>query len=183
MRVSLRIAALGLLAQQPGSGYDLLKTLREVDGQRLAGDPEPALRRAQQARRCRADRGVRHRPARPQGVSDHRGRTRRTAPLDANPDRRPAVPQRRTAARVPARRDPARRRPASTWSRWPTTPTRGQAVGGAARLHRLERGDGAFFGRAALEYGLRKGAMEADWARWLVKAIDKRHRELIVASR
>jgi hypothetical protein len=31
-----------------------------------------------------------------------------------------------------------------------------------------------FYGRAALEYGLRMYAMEADWARWLVKAIDQR---------
>ena len=31
-----------------------------------------------------------------------------------------------------------------------------------------------FYGRAALEYGLRRAAMEAEWARWLVKAIDKR---------
>ena len=33
--------------------------------------------------------------------------------------------------------------------------------------------EGSFFGRAALEYGLRLYAMEADWARWLVKAIEK----------
>ena len=31
-------------------------------------------------------------------------------------------------------------------------------------------GDGLFYGRAALEYGLRLNAMEADWANWLVKA-------------
>jgi DNA-binding PadR family transcriptional regulator len=34
--------------------------------------------------------------------------------------------------------------------------------------------DGDFYGRAALEYGLRAQAMEAEWARWLVKQIDKR---------
>ena len=34
--------------------------------------------------------------------------------------------------------------------------------------------DADFYGRAALEYGLRRAAMEAEWARWLVKAIDKR---------
>ena len=34
--------------------------------------------------------------------------------------------------------------------------------------------DSLFYGRAALEYGLRMNAMEADWARWLVKAIDER---------
>ena len=36
--------------------------------------------------------------------------------------------------------------------------------------------EGSFYGRAALEYGLRLYAMEADWARWLVTAIDARER-------
>ena len=44
-------------------------------------------------------------------------------------------------------------------------------------------GDGRFYGRAALEYGLRMNAMEADWARWLVRAIDERAQKIIVASR
>ena len=35
-------------------------------------------------------------------------------------------------------------------------------------------GEGSFYGRAALEYGLRMYAMEADWARSLVRSIDKR---------
>lgn len=34
--------------------------------------------------------------------------------------------------------------------------------------------DADFYGRAALEYGLRAQAMRADWARWLVKEIDRR---------
>ncbi len=34
--------------------------------------------------------------------------------------------------------------------------------------------DSLFYGRAALEYGLRMNAMESDWARWLVKAIEGR---------
>ncbi len=34
--------------------------------------------------------------------------------------------------------------------------------------------DTGFYGRAALEYGLRAEAMEADWARWLIGEIDKR---------
>jgi DNA-binding PadR family transcriptional regulator len=34
--------------------------------------------------------------------------------------------------------------------------------------------DSLFYGRAALEYGLRMSAMEADWANWLVTEIDKR---------
>ncbi len=34
--------------------------------------------------------------------------------------------------------------------------------------------DAGFYGRAALEYGLRAEAMEAEWARWVVRAIDQR---------
>jgi DNA-binding PadR family transcriptional regulator len=36
-------------------------------------------------------------------------------------------------------------------------------------------GDSLFFGRAALEYGLRLGAMEGRWARWVIGELDKRH--------
>ena len=34
--------------------------------------------------------------------------------------------------------------------------------------------DAGFYGRAALEFGLRAEAMEADWARWLIREIDKK---------
>jgi hypothetical protein len=34
--------------------------------------------------------------------------------------------------------------------------------------------DDDFYGRAALEYGLRQHAMKGQWARWVVKAIDER---------
>ena len=52
------------------------------------------------------------------------------------------------------------------------------AEGADAEVKRLEElndsidwsdDDGSFYGRAALEYGLRLYAMEADWARWLVE--------------
>ena len=53
----------------------------------------------------------------------------------------------------------------------------------AAEVERLEElrdsidwagSDGLFYGRAALEYGLRMNSMEAQWAKWLVEAIDTR---------
>lgn len=34
--------------------------------------------------------------------------------------------------------------------------------------------DADFYGRAALEFGIRRSVMEAEWARWLIKQIDKR---------
>ena len=38
-------------------------------------------------------------------------------------------------------------------------------------------GDSLFFGRAALEYGLRLGAMEGAWARWVIDELDKRRKK------
>ena len=40
-------------------------------------------------------------------------------------------------------------------------------------------GDSMFFSRAALEYGLRRHAMEADWARWVIDEIDRRRRPTV----
>ena len=54
-----------------------------------------------------------------------------------------------------------------------------------AEVRRLEQlresiewgdGDALFYGRAALEYGLRQNAAEAEWARSVVEAIDARGR-------
>ena len=42
--------------------------------------------------------------------------------------------------------------------------------------------DGLFYGRAALEYGLRLSQMQADWARWVVNAIDGRSRSKKVSD-
>jgi hypothetical protein len=38
-------------------------------------------------------------------------------------------------------------------------------------------GEGLLIGGAALEYGLRRGAMEAEWARWVIEEIDRRRTE------
>jgi hypothetical protein len=35
-------------------------------------------------------------------------------------------------------------------------------------------GDDLFFGGAALEYGLRVNAVQAEWARWVIGEIDRR---------
>lgn len=34
--------------------------------------------------------------------------------------------------------------------------------------------DGDFYGRAALEYGIRRAITDAEWARWLIHQIDER---------
>ena len=137
--VSLRMAALGLLARQPGSGYDLLRRVREVDGQRLARDPEPALRRAQQARRRRADRGHQYRATRPQGIPHHPGRARGTAALGDEPRERPPVSGRallRVFLLGAIAPEQARKHMVAVGG---AGRVGGEATRGDARLHRLDR--------------------------------------------
>ena len=59
------------------------------------------------------------------------------------------------------------------------------AEGADAVIGRLEEmrdsidwtdGDSLFFGRAALENGLRRYATEAEWARWVVEELDRRQK-------
>ena len=44
----------------------------------------------------------------------------------------------------------------------------------SVELPSLDGGDALFFGGAALDYGLRTAAMEGDWARSQIKALDAR---------
>jgi hypothetical protein len=62
----------------------------------------------------------------------------------------------------------------------------GMAEHAVAEVKRLEElrdsvdwgeSESLFYSRAALEYGLRMNAMQAEWANWLVKEIDKRARQ------
>ena len=101
---------------------------------------------------------------------------RRTGPLDHQPAGRSAPAQRPTCcgSSCSARCRPTR--PASYVAAF--------AEHADSELKRLEHlrdslapwgdSDADFYGRAALEYGLRIAAMEGDWARWLVTAIDER---------
>jgi len=172
--VSLRIAALGLLAQQPGSGYDLLRHFEKsmanvwpATQSQLYGE----LNKLAEAGLIEvSDIG-------PRGRKEYRITDAGRAELRrwiANSDDDPPL---RSAGLLRVfllgeiTRDQARRHVVA------------MAHGAEDEVKRLEElrdsidwkdGDGAFFGRAALEYGLRKGAMEADWANWLVKEIDRR---------
>ncbi len=172
--MSLRFAALGLLAQHPGSGYDLLKRFENsmanvwpATQSQLYGE----LNRLADAGLIEvADVGAR-------GRKEYRVTPAGRAELvrwigesgEDPPVRRTDLLRIFLLGELPA--DGARRH-ALTF-----------AEHAASELKRLEHlrdsiswgeTDAAFFGRAALEFGLRDAAMEEQWARWLVKSIDDR---------
>ena len=172
--MSLRIAALGLLAQEPGSGYDLLKqfeqsmanvwpaTQSQLYGElnKLANaglievsDIGPRSRkeyRITEAGRAELQRWV-------------------TNPNDDPPFRNAGLLRVFLLGEIP--QDQARKHVVAMQE---------HADAEVKRLEELRDsidwtdGGGLFYGRAALEFGLRMNAMEAEWANWLVSEIDKR---------
>jgi DNA-binding PadR family transcriptional regulator len=172
--VSLRIAALGLLAQRPGSGYDLLKRFEKsmanvwpATQSQLYGE----LNKLAAAGLIEvSDVGARGRKE--YRVTDA-GRAELvrwvTNPQDDPPHRSPELLRVFLLGEVPP--EQARKYVAAFAE---------HSEAELARLQRLDASiswgddEGAFYGRAALEYGLRLEAMQAGWAQWLVGAIDGR---------
>jgi DNA-binding PadR family transcriptional regulator len=172
--VSLRIAALGLLAQHPGSGYDLLKRFEKsmanvwpATQSQLYGE----LNKLAAAGLIEvSDVGARGRKE--YRVTDA-GRAELvrwvTNPQDDPPHRSPELLRVFLLGEVPP--EQARKYVAEFAE---------HSEAELARLQRLDASiswgddEGAFYGRAALEYGLRLEAMQAGWAQWLVGAIDGR---------
>jgi DNA-binding PadR family transcriptional regulator len=172
--VSLRIAALGLLAREPGSGYDLLKHF-----EKSMANVWPATQSQLYGELNKlADAGlIEVSDIGPRGRKEYRitdaGRAelrRWVANRQDDPPFRDAgllrvfllgeVPQEQAREQIIAMAEHAK-----------------------AEVKRLEElrdstdwteTDGRFYGRAALEFGLRMNAMEAEWANWLVSEIDKR---------
>lgn len=172
--MSLRYATLGLLAQYPGSGYDLLKRF-EVSMANVWSATQSQLYGELNKL---ADAGlIEVSDIGPRGRKEYRiteaGRTELvrwiTDTGDDPPIRRPDLVRvflLGELSPVDARRYAA-----------------GFAAHAASELERLEHlrdsvcwgeSDADFYGRAALEFGLRDAAMEEQWARWLVQAIDER---------
>jgi DNA-binding PadR family transcriptional regulator len=171
------MAALGLLAQGPGSGYDLLKhfeksmanvwpaTQSQLYGElnKLAGAGLIEV----------SDIGPRGRKEYRITEAGHVELQRWVAnPQDDPPFRSPGLLRVFLLGEVPP--DQARKHVVA------------MAEHADAEVKRLEElsdsidwsdGDSLFFGRAALEYGLRANAMEAEWARWLINAIDERRQK------
>ena len=171
------MAALGLLAQEPGSGYDLLKHF-----EKSMANVWPATQSQLYGELNKlADAGlIEVSDIGPRGRKEYRiteaGRLELQRwvanPQDDPPFRSPGLLRVFLLGEVPA--DQARKHAVA------------MAEHADAEVKRLEElcdsidwtdGDSLFFGRVALEYGLRANAMEADWARWLVNAIDKRNRK------
>ena len=175
--MSLRFATLGLLAQRPGSGYDLLKRFEKsmanvwpATQSQLYGE----LNKLAEAGLIEVtDLG-------PRGRKEYRVTESGRAELvrwigdsqDDPPMRRPDLLRIFLLGELPA--DEARRYAAAF------------AEHAASELKRLEHlrdsidwgeTDAEFYGRAALEFGLRDAAMEGQWARWLVQSIDDRSRD------
>ena len=172
--MSLRIAALGLLAQEPGSGYDLLKHF-----QTSMANVWPATQSQLYGELNKlADAGlIEVSDIGPRGRKEYRitgaGRAelRRWVanPQDDPPFRSAGLLRLFLLGEVP--REQAREHVVA------------MAEHAEAEVKRLEalrdsidwtNGDGLFYGRAALEYGLRMNAMAGEWANWLVRKIDER---------
>jgi DNA-binding PadR family transcriptional regulator len=173
----LRIAALGLLAREPGSGYDLLKHF-----EKSMANVWPATQSQLYGELNKlADAGlIEVSDIGPRGRKEYRiteaGRAelRRwvTNPQDDPPFRSPGLLRVFLLGEVPP--EQAREHVAAMAE---------HAEAEVKRLTELRDSiewsgdDGLFYGRAALEYRLRMNALEADWARWLVTAIDRRRRK------
>lgn len=177
MVVSLRFAALGLLAQHPGSGYDLLKRFEQS-----MANVWPATQSQLYGELNKlADAGlIEVSDIGPRGRKEYRvtdaGRAELVGwikdPGDDPPMRRPDLLRVFLLGELPAREA---REYAAAFAEHATSELK--------RLERLrdsihwEDDDTLFYGRAALEFGLRDALMEERWARWLVTAIDGRARK------
>ncbi len=172
--MSLRIAALGLLAQQSGSGYDLLKMF-----EKSLANVWPATQSQLYGELNRlADAGlIEVTDIGPRGRKEYRITKAGRAELQRwvmSPEDDPPL------------RDASLLR---VFLLGAITPEQARkhmvavaevADADVARLEQLRDsidwsdGDSLFFGRAALENGLRRFAMEADWARWVIDELDRR---------
>jgi DNA-binding PadR family transcriptional regulator len=170
------MAALGLLAQHPGSGYDLLRRF-----EKSMANVWPATQSQLYGELNKlADAGlIEVSDIGPRGRKEYRitaaGRAelRRwvTNPRHDPPERSPALLRVFLLGEIP--RGQAREHMAA------------MAKHADAEIKRLEElrdsidwadDESLFYGRAALEYGLRVNAMEAEWARWVIDELDRRRR-------
>ncbi|OBG85493.1 PadR family transcriptional regulator [Mycobacterium sp. E802] len=171
--MSLRMATLGLLAQHPGSGYDLLKRF-----EKSMANVWPATQSQLYGELNKlADAGLIEVSAvGPRGRKEYRitpaGRSELqhwiTHPADDPPERSAALLRLFLLGEIP--RDQALAHLEAVAA---------HADAEVARLKELEASipwpdADDLYGHAVLEYGLRLNTMQAQWARWLTKTIDKR---------
>lgn len=175
--MSLRIATLGLLAEKPGSGYDLLKrfeksmanvwpaTQSQLYGELNKLADAGLIEVSSVGARGRKEYAI---------TGAGRAELRRwiVAPQDDPPIRRPGLLRVFLLGEV-----------GEHTARELVSQVAEHAEAEVARLEHLRDAaqwgadESEFYSRAALEYGLQANAMEARWARALTKAIEDRHRK------
>jgi DNA-binding PadR family transcriptional regulator len=172
--MSLRIATLGLLSQQPGSGYDLLK-LFEKSISNVWGATQSQL--YGELNRLAETGLIEVSAVGPRGRKEYHitdaGRTELvrwiTSPENDPPLRRPDLLRVFLLGEIP--RDDARRYVVAVAEHADAELTR---LGLLRDSVRWSDDDADFYSRAALEFGLRNAVMEAEWARWLIAELDRR---------
>ncbi|MBX5489428.1 PadR family transcriptional regulator [Mycolicibacterium hassiacum] len=166
--MSLRMAALGLLARRPASGYDLLRQFQDS----LANVWSATQSQLYGELNRLADAGLIEVCAvGPRGRKEYRITTagrdelRRWLlnPQDDPPFR--SAPLLRVFLLGELGRDQARAYLTALAEQADAEVQRLTAVRDA---HRWDGDAAAFYARAVLEYGLRANAMQADWARWVL---------------
>lgn len=168
------MAALGLLAQHPGSGYDLLKRFEKsmanvwpATQSQLYGELNKLAHTGLIEVSAIGPRGRKEYRITPAGRTELKRWI--TNPADDPPERSAGLLRVFLLGELP--RDQALDHLAALAS---------HADAEVARLRGLEASipwsdsDEDLYGHAALEYGLRFNAMQAQWARWLTETIDNR---------
>lgn len=172
--MSLRIAALGLLAEKPGSGYDLLKLF-----EKSLANVWPATQSQLYGELNKlADSGLIEVSAiGPRGRKEYRitdaGRAelRRwiTNPQDDPPFRSASLLRVFLLGEIP--REQARDHLTELAERADAEVKRLEELRDS--IHWGAGGRGPDYGLAALDYGLRMNAMQAEWARSVIRSIDE----------
>jgi DNA-binding PadR family transcriptional regulator len=171
------MAALGLLARQPGSGYDLLKRFDKSMGHVWSATQSQLYGELNKL----ADDGL-------IGVSNVGPRGRKEYRITAA-GREELLRWVMSPESAPPLRDTGLLRvfllgavaPEQAREHMVAVAENAEAMVGQYEEMRdsidWTDGDSLFFGRAALENGLRRYAMEAEWARWVVDELDRRHKQ------
>lgn len=168
------MAALGMLAQQPASGYDLLKRFEKsmanvwpATQSQLYGELNKLAHTGLIEVSAVGPRGRKEYRITPAGRTELKRWI--TNPGDDPPERSAGLLRVFLLGELP--RDQARDHLQAMAA---------HADAEVARLQELEASipwadyGGDLYGHAVLEYGLRLNAMQAQWARWLIETIDNR---------
>lgn len=175
--MSLRHATLGLLAQQPGSGYDLLKRFEismanvwPATQSQLYGELNKLAESGLIEVSAEGPRGRKEYRITPAGREELARWVMN--PKDDPPIRSASLLRVFLLGAVPA--DEARKYMLAVAERAAADLRRYEDLRASVPWEKCDDGD--FYGRAALEYGLRQAAMETEWAHMIATQIEERSR-------